>query len=267
MISRLIVILGAAERAVYVIAAGALIVAAGGMFVVLFADIVAGATGDLTETVVAVLDRMLLAFILLELAHSIQILLRERTLAAGPFLLIGLIAVVRHILILTARAEQIPLEGPQIRNLVLQLAVLTALVVALAGALYFLEPMLRRPIGESIDDLGEPVAHRAVREGVPVFDRTGRRVGVVDRVMVDEATDTFEGIIVHTLPLPGRHLYAGHEQITELRERAVLLSVEAGELQELSERYGRKREAGDDSPEHPLERRLRRAWDRITGVH
>lgn len=141
---RLIDLLGVAERAVYVLAALMLIVAAGGMFVVLFGDIVAGATGDLTNTVVAVLDRMLLAFILLELAHSIQIVLRERALIAGPFLLIGLIAVVRHILIVTAEAEQISLAGPQIRNLVLQLGVLTALVVALAGALYFLEPSLRR---------------------------------------------------------------------------------------------------------------------------
>jgi uncharacterized membrane protein (DUF373 family) len=143
-VKRLIDLLGVAERAVYVLAALMLIVAAGGMFVVLFGDIVAGATGDLTNTVVAVLDRMLLAFILLELAHSIQIVLRERALIAGPFLLIGLIAVVRHILIVTAEAEQISLAGPQIRNLVLQLGVLTALVVALAGALYFLEPSLRR---------------------------------------------------------------------------------------------------------------------------
>jgi hypothetical protein len=102
-------------------------------------------------------------------------------------------------------------------------------------------------------------------KGFRFFDRTGRRVRVVDRVMVDQATDTFEGIIIHTLPLPGRHLYAGHEQIAELRERAVLLVVEAGELQELSERYGRKRKSGD-SPEHPLERRLRRAWNRVNGV-
>ena len=143
--SRLVGLLAAAERAVYVIAALGLIAAAGGMFVVLFGSIVAGGTGNLTETVVAVLDRMLLAFILLELAHSIQIVLRERTLVPGPFLLIGLIAVVRHIVILTAEAERISLKGPEIGHLALQLGVLTALVVALAGALYFLDPALGRP--------------------------------------------------------------------------------------------------------------------------
>ena len=115
------------------------------------------------------------------------------------------------------------------------------------------------------DDLGAPVSDRALADGVPVYDRTGARVGVVDRVMRDEATDIFEGIIIHTLPLPGRHLYASHEQIAELRERGVVLSVEASELHELSPRSGRRRR-GSQSPESPLERGLRRALDWLEGV-
>jgi hypothetical protein len=115
------------------------------------------------------------------------------------------------------------------------------------------------------DDLGAPVSHRALADGVPVYDRTGARVGVVDRVVRDEATDIFDGIVVHTLPLPGRHLYASHEQIGELRERGVLLSAEASELRELSPRPGRRRR-GFRSPESPLERRLRRALDWLGGV-
>jgi hypothetical protein len=115
------------------------------------------------------------------------------------------------------------------------------------------------------DDLGAPVSPRALEEGVPVYDRTGARIGVVDRVVSDEVTDIFEGIVVHTLPLPGRHLYASHEQIAEARERGVLLSAEASELRELSPRSGRRRR-GDQSPERPLERGLRRALDWLGGV-
>jgi hypothetical protein len=114
------------------------------------------------------------------------------------------------------------------------------------------------------DDLGPPVAHLGLEEGVPVFDRGGRRVGVVDRVLTDEATGIFDGLVIHTLPLPGRHLYAAHEQVAELRERGVLLSVDAGELNEL--RRGRRRRAGDRPAENPLEARLRRVWDWITGM-
>jgi hypothetical protein len=42
---------------------------------------------------------------------------------------------------------------------------------------------------------------------------------VVDHVVAHEVVDIFEGIIVHTIPLPGRHLFADADQISELRER------------------------------------------------
>jgi hypothetical protein len=114
-------------------------------------------------------------------------------------------------------------------------------------------------------DLGAPVAHLGLADGVPVYDREGRRVGVVDRVMTEEPGGIFEGIVIHTLPLPGRHLYAGHEQIAELRERGVVLSVDAGDLHELTPRRRRDRDAGD-TPESPLEARLRHAWDWLAGM-
>lgn len=115
-----------------------------------------------------------------------------------------------------------------------------------------------------MDELGEPVAHLGLPEGVPVYDRSGRRVGVVDRVMT-EGSGIFAGIVIHTLPLPGRHLYASHEQVAELRERGVRLSVDRHELHELSRRAARARMSAD-AAESPLERRLRKAWDWITGI-
>lgn len=147
-------VLAVAERAVYFVGAVALIAAAAGLFVVTTIDVVRGFTGDLTQTIVTVLDRMLLAFILLELAHSVHVVLREQALVAEPFLLIGLIAVVRRILILTAESERVPLDSQALTNLVLQLAVLTALVIALAVALYLLYPERRgqRSDGERARD-------------------------------------------------------------------------------------------------------------------
>jgi hypothetical protein len=114
-------------------------------------------------------------------------------------------------------------------------------------------------------DLGPEVAHLALREGVPVYDPDGRRVGVVDRVMTDEATGIFDGIVIHTLPLPGRHLYAGYQQVAELHERGVLLATSADRLSVLGKRRRRPRD-GDQPLESSLEAILRRAWDRITGM-
>jgi hypothetical protein len=69
--------------------------------------------------------------------------------------------------------------------------------------------------------------------------------------VIDEVTGVFDGVIVHTLPLPGRHLYAEHEQIGELRERGVLLSVKRGQRHELGPRSERPR-GSDQSLESPL---------------
>jgi uncharacterized protein YrrD len=112
-----------------------------------------------------------------------------------------------------------------------------------------------------VDELGEPVAYTALEEGVPVFDRDRNRIGVVEHVVADDPVDIFEGLIVHTEPLPGRHVYADADQIAELRERGVLLAVGRYDLHELSERPAARQADAEDTPENPLHARLRRAWD------
>ena len=114
-------------------------------------------------------------------------------------------------------------------------------------------------------DLGPPIAFVALREGTPVYDARRKRIGVVDEVVADEQAAIFEGLVVHTLPLPGRHLVADADQIAELHERGVLLSVDRSALR----RANRVRDAGEsdgeDQLENPVQATLRRVWDRISG--
>jgi rRNA processing protein Gar1 len=112
-----------------------------------------------------------------------------------------------------------------------------------------------------VDDLGPPIAYIALEEGAPVYDASGDRVGVVEHVLGDMSADVFDGLIVHTKPLPGKHLFADVDQIAEMRERGVVLSVERGELHEPRDR----RDRGREPLESPLEARVRRAWDWISG--
>jgi uncharacterized protein YrrD len=112
-------------------------------------------------------------------------------------------------------------------------------------------------------DLGPPVSYLVLSEGTPVFDRRGTRVGVVDEVVADMALDVFEGLVVHTEPLPGRHLFATAEQVDEMHERGVLLSVQRDALRPYRPGDSRHdREAPADGTLHAL---LRRAVDRISG--
>jgi hypothetical protein len=110
------------------------------------------------------------------------------------------------------------------------------------------------------EDLGDLVAYTAIADGTPVYDHQGRRVGVVEHVI--EVGGIFEGVIVHTHPLPGRHLYADAHQIAEIHARGVVLSVTERELHvpQQASRQGRARVG-----ESRLEARLRWAWDWLTG--
>ena len=112
-------------------------------------------------------------------------------------------------------------------------------------------------------ELGRPVAYLALKDGTPVYDRTCQRIGVVEHVVADEPTDIFEGLIVHTLPLPGRHLFADRGQITALHERGVLLSVDRDELHDPGQKSSRQTHA-DNPVENSLQSRLRHAWDWIS---
>ena len=114
-----------------------------------------------------------------------------------------------------------------------------------------------------MDDLGPPIAYLALAEGTPVYDRDGREVGVVEHVLGDATADIFDGLVVHAKPLPRKHLFADVDQIAEMHERGVLLSVGGDELHEPRERPDRRRDP--ETMEDKLEARLRRAWDWISG--
>lgn len=125
-----------AERAVYGGAALFLIGTVGLLFYSAVVDLLEiGRLGPL-RTALEVLDKVLLIFIFAELLSTVGTILRENEILAEPFLLIGLIAVVRRILAVTASIEQ-SLGTPEFDSLLIELGVLTVLVVALAGALYF----------------------------------------------------------------------------------------------------------------------------------
>jgi uncharacterized membrane protein (DUF373 family) len=87
------------------------------------------------QTGVTVLDRVLLTLIIAELVYTLRFVLRTHEIVVEPFLFIGLIAVVRRILIVTAQFERLPAAGRALTNLLLELGLLGFLALALAVAL------------------------------------------------------------------------------------------------------------------------------------
>jgi hypothetical protein len=113
-------------------------------------------------------------------------------------------------------------------------------------------------------DLGRPVAYLVLADGTPVYEPGGERIGVVDHLLADEHHDIFHGIVVHTVPLPGRHLFADADQIAGLYERGVVLAVGRDALHEPREPERTRVHPDGSSVESPLEARLRHVWDWLT---
>jgi uncharacterized membrane protein (DUF373 family) len=85
---------------------------------------------------VLVLDRILLMLIVAELVYTLGLVIHTHELSAEPFLIIGLIAVVRRTLILTASIESYSTSGRGLTNLLLQLGALSGLAIALSVAVF-----------------------------------------------------------------------------------------------------------------------------------
>jgi uncharacterized protein YrrD len=104
---------------------------------------------------------------------------------------------------------------------------------------------------EAPEDLGAPVAYLVLKDGTPVYDRSGTRVGEVAHVLADEQKDVFHGLIIKTRD---GHRFAHADQVDGLYERGVIVAVPAERLPTPSE----------DPPARLAEEelhRLRRAWE------
>jgi uncharacterized membrane protein (DUF373 family) len=93
--------------------------------------------------VVALIEELLLVLLVVEILYTVQISFREHTLAPEPFLLIGLIAAVRRVLVITAElAEPRNKTAEVFQFLMVEMVVLTVLIFALVASVMMLR---RRP--------------------------------------------------------------------------------------------------------------------------
>ena len=97
-------------------------------------------SGEIRENIVDLLDQILLILMVLEILYTVQVSFREHTLSPEPFLVVGLIAAVRRVLIITAefsKPEEV-LEAA-FRNAMMELGLLTVLILSLVLSLQLLK--------------------------------------------------------------------------------------------------------------------------------
>jgi uncharacterized membrane protein (DUF373 family) len=97
------------------------------------------AAGALAENIVFLLDRILLIIIFVEVLYTVQVSFRQHVLQPEPFLVVGMIAVTRRILVLTAELSKLVKDNQTIfQNAMIELALLTVLTISLVFCLRML---------------------------------------------------------------------------------------------------------------------------------
>jgi uncharacterized membrane protein (DUF373 family) len=124
-----------------------LLLAVGALVVIVEAGVslVADAVDHTHEAIEKTLDSLLIAFILVELLSAVRETLRKRQLVAEPFLLVGVIASIKEIVVIGAFADKDATNPEDVVGTVLQLGVLGAVVLALSIALLLLRRKEREP--------------------------------------------------------------------------------------------------------------------------
>ena len=130
--------IGRAESAIYVVAATLLVVGAAFIVVGTVTDLVEGSDSRaIADAGVFLLDRILLLFIIAELLYTLRVVNIGGRILVEPFLFIGLIAIVRKVLVLTAEVQE---PGRDVTGFLVEIGALAGLALVLSISIF----MLRR---------------------------------------------------------------------------------------------------------------------------
>ena len=92
------------------------------------------------------LDTLLLVFIVVELLFAVRITITRRELIAEPFLLVGVIASIKEIVVLSVKAAEDLGKGTTFSDAMWEIGVLGALILILGGTALLLRRKEREPV-------------------------------------------------------------------------------------------------------------------------
>ena len=116
-----------------------------------------------------------------------------------------------------------------------------------------------------MSEAGAPMSYLTLEPGTPVRASDGAEVGTVAHVLADPDADIFDGLVIR---VGHKHRFADAAQVAEIADGAVTLTLDAAgaeRLPEPGESPASLSADPADTAESDLSRKLRRAWDLISG--
>jgi len=103
--------------------------------------------------ILRVIDRLLFALMLVEILHTVRASMRSGGLTCEPFLVVGLIASIRRVLVITLQSSETTNTGgfteageKLFRASMLELGVLAALIMVMVVAIYIVHKARAKPV-------------------------------------------------------------------------------------------------------------------------
>lgn len=128
------------EDGFYVVIAVALALAGAALFVdTIYQFVVEVSRGplELKGALLDVLDGMLLVFIVAELLHTVRAVIDEAALRPEPFLVVGIVAVIRRLIVISAEAPDF-LGDPRFSDLMVEMGLLVGAALGLGATIFLL---------------------------------------------------------------------------------------------------------------------------------
>jgi len=147
-------VLGRLEDAVYWGIAVVLIIGSIALLVAQFNTMLTLRSAPAKVVMLEVLDGLLLIFIFVELLYAVRACLRSHEIVAEPFLIVGILAGIKEIVVLSVEAATLLDKGPAFPRAVVGVGVLAGVVLALALAAFVLRERRRDTVdvGEDCDE-------------------------------------------------------------------------------------------------------------------
>jgi len=97
----------------------------------------AAVSGQVRDLAIDILGSILLVMMTMEIVYTVTLSLKTYSLKAEPFLIVGIIATIRRMLLITAQSTQM-YNSEVFRDTLLELALLAVIIVSMSGAIFML---------------------------------------------------------------------------------------------------------------------------------
>ena len=94
--------------------------------------------GQIRTQAIEILDSVLLVMMTMEIVYTVTLSLESHKLVAEPFLIVGAIAAIRRMLVITAQSTQIENQPALFQSTLIELGLLAFTIIIIAASVYIL---------------------------------------------------------------------------------------------------------------------------------